>query len=231
MIEKIRISLWDIFTFFMTGVFALLALCIFLTATYRMPETKAVLDFLVKLPTTYIIVVAPIFLTLLGLLIEPPANYLERYLGKYLFFWLRTDNSKRKNDEVLMEQYIKAKGFGDLNGQIENPYSLCKEYVETKQLSTTFMVFLARYGFYRNCSFIVLATGVAYFADNTTCNAFVWLLASYVASAMLTKRANEFYSYQAPAVYSAFLIDNLNWPAKQMAKAEQPSVTPTETKD
>lgn len=231
MIEKIRISLWDIFTFFMTGVFALLAISIFLTATHRMPETKAVLDFLVQLPTTYIIVVAPIVLTLLGLLIEPPANFFERYLGKFLFFWLRTDNSKRKNDEVLMEQYIKANGFGDLNGQIENPYFLCKEYVETKQLSTTFMVFLARYGFYRNCSFIILATGIAYFAENVTCDTFMWLLASYLASAILTKRASQFYSYQAPAIYSAFLIDNLNWPAKQMAKAEQPSVKPTETKD
>lgn len=231
MIEKIRISLWDIFTFFMTGVFALMAICIFLIATYRMPENKEVLDFLVKLPTTYIIVVAPIVLTLLGLLIEPPANYLERYLGKFLFFWLRTDNSKRKNDEILMANYIKANGFGELNGKIENPYNLCKEYVETKQLSTTFMVFLARYGFYRNCSFILLATGVAYFVDDTTCHTFVWLLASYLASALLTKRANEFYSYQAPAVYSAFLIDNLNWPAKQMAAAEQPTAKPTEKKD
>jgi len=231
MIEKIRISLWDIFTFFMTGVFSLLAIWIFLTATYRMPETKAVVDFLIKLPTTYIVVVAPIVLTLLGLLIEPPANFFERYLGKFLFFWLRTDKSKRSENEAVMEGYIKEHCFGDLNGQIKKPYMLCKEYVETKQLSTTFMVFLARYGFYRNCSFIVLATGVAYFADNTTCHTFVSLLVCYLASALLTKRANEFYSYQAPAVYSAFLIDNLNWPAKQIAKVEQPTVKPAETKD
>ncbi|KKO47981.1 hypothetical protein VT06_13890 [Arsukibacterium sp. MJ3] len=228
MIEKIRISLWDIFTFFMTGVFALIATCIVLAVTAQMPKSEVVVEFLIKLPTTYIIVVAPIVLTLVGLLIEPLANFFERYLGRFIYFWLPKDNQTRKADEVMMEQYIKENGFGDLNGQIEKPFLLCKEYVETKQLSTTFMVFLARYGFYRNCSFILLLSGVVYVITEPNCGAFVWFFASYCVSALLTKRANEFYSYQAPTVYSAFLIDNLNWPAKQLAKDEKLSA---ETKE
>lgn len=226
MIEKVRISLWDIFTFFMTGVFALIATCIVLAVTVQMPKSEVIVEFLIKLPTTFIIVVAPIVLTLFGLLIEPLANFFERYFGKVIFFWLAWSNKTRQADEVTMEQHIKENGFGSLNGKIQNPYFLCKEYVETKQLSTTFMVFLARYGFYRNCSFIVLVSGVVYFIGAFNWQAFGWLIGSYFASAVLTKRANEFYSYQAPAVYSAFLIDNLNWPAKQFSEPHnQPAST------
>ncbi|WP_454889205.1 hypothetical protein [Serratia quinivorans] len=215
MIEKIKISLWDIFTFFMTGVFFSIFSLLFLMATDRFPVSRGVFDGLIKLPATYIVVVIPIVLILFGMLIEPLANFFDRYTGKYIFFWLKSDNSKRKANEIIMEMYIKENCLGDLNNRIENPFVLCKEYVETKQLSTTFMVFLARFGFYRNCSFIVFATGVTYLIDVYSCTASIWLIVSYFASALLKKRADEFYSYQATAVYSAFLIDNLNWPSKK----------------
>ncbi|HAW94497.1 MULTISPECIES: hypothetical protein [unclassified Arsukibacterium] len=231
MIEKIRISLWDIFTFFMTGVFALIVTLSVLALTGRLPKHDVVIDFVIKLPTTYIIVVAPIVLTLLGLLIEPMANFFERYIGKHLYFWLKLNKAERYSDEVVMKDYIKNHCFGDLNNRIENPYHLCKDYVETKQLSTTFMVFLARYGFYRNCSFIVLVAGIFYFVDNLDGASFLLMLLSFLISALLTKRANEFYSYQGPAVYNAFLIDHLNWPAQQMAKVQKQTEKPTENQD
>lgn len=214
MIEKIRISLWDIFTFFMTGVFFVISSVFFLRVTKRLSDFNELLYDLIKLPTTFIIIVIPIVLILLELFIEPLANFFDRYLSKYIFFWLRTDNSKRKINEDIMKEYIIENCLGDLNKRIENPFFLCKEYVETKQLSTTFMVFLARYGFYRNCSFIVISTGFLYFLDIHNYAAFLWLIIGYLAGALLKKRADEFYSYQANTIYSAFLIDNLNWPSK-----------------
>ena len=147
MIEKIRISLWDIFTFFMTGVFFVIIILGFITINNQLPQKEVIFDFLIKLPATYILVVMPIILILLGLLIEPIANFFERYIGKYLFFWIKINEDKRKIDKETMEKYIKENSFGDLNNKIENPFMICKEYVETKQLSTTFMVFLSRYGF------------------------------------------------------------------------------------
>ncbi|WP_109406381.1 hypothetical protein [Proteus faecis] len=86
MIEKIRISLWDIFTFFMTGVFFVIIILGFITINNQLPQKEVIFDFLIKLPATYILVVMPIILILLGLLIEPIANFFERYIGKYLFF-------------------------------------------------------------------------------------------------------------------------------------------------
>lgn len=214
MIEKIRISLWDIFTFFMTGVFFVIIVFLFLKMDGSIPKIDLFYEKLLKIPTTYIVVVMPILSILLGLLIEPLANFFDRYFGKYVFFWIKTKNKKQKKDDITIEKHIKEKCLGDLNMKIEEPFSLCKEYVETKQLSTTFMVFLARYGFYRNCSFIVMSTGIFAFIETNGCTAFSWLIAAYFCSALLKKRADEFYSYQATAVYNAFLIDNLNWPSK-----------------
>ncbi|MFP1985088.1 hypothetical protein ACLEE6_12030 [Lonsdalea quercina] len=216
MIEKIKISLWDIFTFFMTGVFFGICSLSFLRVTDRLPESKELFDSLIRLPATYIVVVIPIVLILFGILLEPLANYFDRYAGKYIFFWLKLDKSKRKKNETIMEVYIKKNCLGDLSGRIDDPFFLCKEYVETKQLSTTFMVFLARFGFYRNCSFIAFFTGFLYFLDVYDGAAFVWSIVGYFVSALLKKRSDEFYSYQAGAVYSAFLIDNLNWPSKKL---------------
>ncbi|AWR58724.1 hypothetical protein ACS7D5_16330 [Proteus mirabilis] len=219
MIEKIRISLWDIFTFFMTGVFFVIIILGFITINNQLPQKEVIFDFLIKLPATYILVVMPIILILLGLLIEPIANFFERYIGKYLFFWIKINEDKRKIDKETMEKYIKENSFGDLNNKIENPFMICKEYVETKQLSTTFMVFLSRYGFYRNCSFIILLFGVVCFLTSSfSCISFLGLIVSYLSSGLLKKRADEFYSYQATTVYSAFLIDNLNWPSKKSSE-------------
>lgn len=214
MIEKIKISLWDIFTFFMTGVFFTICAFLFLRVTNRFPESIGLFDSLIKLPATYIVVVMPVVLILFGLLIEPLANFFDRYAGNYVFFWLKSENLKRKDNENIMREYIKESCLGNLSKRIENPFGLCKEYVETKQLSTTFMVFLARFGFYRNCSFIILFAGFLYFIDTYDCAAFIWLVVCYFVSSLFKKRADEFYSYQATAVYSAFLIDNLNWPSK-----------------
>jgi hypothetical protein len=218
MIEKIRISLWDVFTFFMTGFFVLVCFSIVVPSSGLLVEPMLYFDKIGKLPTTFVIVVAPILLMLMGLLIEPVANYFERYFGNILYFWLNIKGDKEDENTAIMERYIKEEGLGDLSGKINKPYFLCKEYVETKQLSTTFMVFLARYGFYRNCCLITLVSGVYYFANNSGLTAWVVLLSTYFFSALLKKRADEFYSYQAPAVYSAFLIDNLNWPSKTQNK-------------
>lgn len=214
MIEKIRISLWDVFTFFMTGVFTVIAILLFFKMNGSIPKVSSIFEISIKIPATYIIVVMPILLILLGLLIEPIANFFDRYFGKYVFFWIKTKNKKQKPDEEKIEEYIKEKCLGDLNMKIDNPFSLCKEFVETKQLSTTFMVFLARYGFYRNCSFIVMSTGIFAFIEASGCTAVTWLIAAYFCSGLLKKRADEFYSYQATAVYNAFLIETLNWPSK-----------------
>jgi hypothetical protein len=67
MIEKIRISLWDVFTFFMTGVFTVIAALLFFKMNGSIPKVNSIFEILIKIPATYIIVVMPILLILFGI--------------------------------------------------------------------------------------------------------------------------------------------------------------------
>lgn len=212
MIEKVRVSLWDIFTFFMTGLLASLAAAALVV--YGGPLTTVELfSVLSKVPASITLVAAPLAFTLFGMLIEPIANYVDRYIFKHALGWATTPKvGARKAEEDLLKQEIRARYLGELGAKVENPYQLCKDYVEYKQLSTSFMVFLARYGFYRNCAFISIAVGVtAAGLSATACGMIMSLVSSILAVIVFRRRAEEFYSYQAPAIYRAFLIDKVEW--------------------
>lgn len=212
MIEKVRVSLWDIFTFFMTGFLASSAAAAFVV--YVGPLTTLELfSGLSNVPASITLVAAPLAFTLTGMLIEPLANYFDRYILKYALGWATTPRVRTSEaEENFLKQEILARYLGELGGKIENPYQLCKDYVEYKQLSTTFMVFLARYGFYRNCAFISVAAGIAAAVVSATGWAAVLsLIGSLLVAIVFRRRAEEFYSYQAPAIYRAFLIDKITW--------------------
>jgi len=215
MIEKIRISLWDVFTFFLTGLLAattFLFLMIFSGGT----SFREVAAISLKSPSWMVLVVGPVMLTLGGMLLEPVANYADRYVLKYVLGWATRVNSPGlKREEGILEREIKNNYLGRIGGEIDNPYHICKDYVEHKQLSSTFMVFLSRYGFYRNCSFITICAGVAYFflSDSIVVGS-IFLLSAIIVSIVFRRRAQEFYSYQAPSVYRAYLIDKLDWRVK-----------------
>ena len=219
LIEKIRLSLWDIVTFFMTGVLIIILITAMLLAK-KFVFIEDILDFNKDIPTVTQLFVLPVFLTLLGLLVEPFANFYDRYLSRIVLFWVADARKTNDLDLKEMEIFIKENCLGELNFKIRSPFTICKEYVETKQLSTTFMVFLSRFGFYRNCSFLFFLSIPLFIllsyqnpAENIIVDV-VPICFFYLASASFKRRGDEFYSYQAKSVYSAFLIDNLSWPAK-----------------
>lgn len=212
MIEKVRVSLWDIFTFFMTGLLA--SLCVAALALYASVfSIRELSSCLSTIPASITLVAAPLAFTLIGMLIEPVANYADRYILKHALGWATTPKADaRKAEEDILKQEIRARYLGRMGDKIENPYQICKDYVEYKQLSTSFMVFLARYGFYRNCTFISIATGLAaVWLSATVCDMVLALVISLLAAIVFRRRAEEFYSYQAPAIYRAFLIDKVEW--------------------
>ena len=207
MIEKIRISLWDIFTFSFSG-FLVAALVTGHTLVFKIITLADVKDFLIGLPVTTSLFVIPFGLTLVGLLLEPVANYFDKYILHPLWVKAIAEKDKHKTEEKVLEKEIRENFLGKLNGKIENPYPICKEYVETKQLSTTFMVFLSRYGFYRNVSFLFFVSGVTDLFISSSWGIgvgilIIWWILAWTAK----KRAQDFYSYLAPTVYRCFLID------------------------
>ena len=211
MIEKIRISLWDIFSFFLTGLLVTIIATAFFLADSQI-TIKEIFSTVSSFPSAITLVAAPLVFTLFGMVIEPFANYFDKYIMKYTLSLVLKPKQKHTLEEALLKEEIRSKYFGSLNGKIENPYAICKEYVETKQLSTTFMVFLSRYGFYRNCAFISVVCGfIQFYFASTWHFGLPELLFALLCAVAFKRRSDDFYSYMAPTVYRAFLIDKLSW--------------------
>lgn len=211
MIEKIRLSLWDILTFFLSGFLLVGIICWHMIAEkiIPLPEFK---DLILSLPVGISLFLLPVAFTLLGMLLEPVANYFDKLILDPAFKKLVGEKQKHKNREKMIEEFIKTECLGKLNGKIENPFSICKEYVETKQLSTTFMIFLSRYGFYRNASFLSLVVAsLSLIVYGYEVKGILICFIALILMVVFKKRAEDFYSYQAPSIYYAFLIDKLDW--------------------
>jgi hypothetical protein len=223
MIEKIRLSLWDIFSFFLTGFLAMAITLAFFIGRGVYPIAKFLAD-LKDFPVAITLAAAPLAFTLIGMLIEPIANLLDRAAVDKVYrrFGPKARRRRSSEEEELLADEIHTKYLGSLNGRVKNPYHLCKEYVETKQLSTSFMVFLSRYGFYRNCTFLALLSIIplSLLLRPWWVNVLGDLGLLFVA-VIFKGRSEDYYSYMAPTVYRAFLIDKLNWKG-----AAQQSVQP-----
>jgi hypothetical protein len=210
MIEKVRLSLWDVFSFFLSGFLAI-GVFFALSFAYRAESTHALVEDLARAPSALVIAAAPIVFTLLGLLVEPFANYFDRFVLGWLMWWTSRPKKKYKEEEDILKDCILQNHLGPLTGSLTNPYGFCKDYVEANQLGANFMVFLSRYGFYRNCAFLSFASGIACFLLSSDREAGTLELAiGYAISALFKRRAEDFYSLLAPTVYRAFLIDKLS---------------------
>ena len=227
MVEKIRVSLWDIFSFFLTGLLVTIVLAAFFLA-YGDLTFKELFGVLSTFPASITLVAVPLVFTLFGIVIEPFANYFDSKILNFNLGWISKPKEKHSKEEVVLREEIRSKYMGSFNGKIDNPFGICKEYVETKQLSTTFMVYLSRYGFYRNCAFISVASGIALLIfASTWCGGTIGLLCGLAAAAVFKRRAGDFYSLMAPAVYRAFLIDKVSWvPVAEACNSHNPAAPP-----
>jgi len=206
MIEKVKISLWDIFTFFLSGL--ILALW-FISYLILSNQTTLNLFFqeLSKVPASISLFLIPLSLTAIGMMFEPIANYFDKVIN---LFWFKffPKKQKHKEEEIALKELIRKKYLGNVASDIENPYHLCKEYVLTKQLSSTFMVFLSRYGFYRNVSFLsLISAGVSIYHLGVTIKGGIVITIFIIIAAIMKQRAEDFYSYLAPCVYRCYLVD------------------------
>src|SRR5690606_24290269 len=109
MIEKIRVSLWDVFTFFLTGLFAAAMLTAILIYFGKL-SGENFLAVVKEMQTGVLLVAIPFLLTLVGMLIEPPANYLDKILFKRIVRKIFPE--VRDEDEEILKKEIKEKYLG-----------------------------------------------------------------------------------------------------------------------
>ncbi len=204
MIEKIQISLWDLFTFFLSG-FLLFAFVVGHLVIFSNLSMQGIWNALLQVPASVSLFVFPMGFLLFGILLEPLANYFDRLVN---YFWLKVfpeDELQREQESLV--SIIKEKHLPSFGIVTDNPYHFCKDFVEAQKVSSTYMVFMSRFGFYRNVAFLSFVSAIVdlFFISNILAAisiSFLWLF----LWAIYRKRSADFYGYLAPSIYRNFII-------------------------
>jgi hypothetical protein len=149
--RELRPYLWEIFVYVGIGALALV-LVLAHDAYFRPDEFASILAWLKDAPTPALIVGVPGCLMLFGALFEPLANYYEKFIFKIRGAEMVFPANELPTKEI--ENFIRSKYTDEIFGEGNSPFHLCKEFVESKGLSTTFMPFLSKFGFYRSVSLL-----------------------------------------------------------------------------
>ncbi len=198
MFEKGKLSFWDIGTYLTVGCFASLATAFYLFYGLSIPFpswAKNLKDF-----SGSLVVVVPIVFLLVGMFIEPIANWLVKYIEKLDWFKPR----EIRNKESLVNTVKSHLPDNDIDSA--NLYRYCKAVVELKFPNSNHDIFLARFGFYRSMSvllgliFIVNCFDFKCDAINISVN----VLLVFCAYQFL-KRSQIFKNHMEEAVYYNYL--------------------------
>lgn len=214
MLEKIKVSLWDIAVYFLTGV-----LLIF-TIMYFFPEKITVVKnniLLIEEESVRAVFYAVVTYAV-GFMFEPFSNYFCRFfidkscLGKLYF-----GESKEKFEAEQNRYYELTKGIVDskysvLSDDVEY-YQIAKTEVERSGTPNKFMTFLGNFGFYRNLSVIALVNLClviySYILNRHSTIEFVFSIIILITSHIIFyRRGKEFYYYSGNEIYKNFIISN-----------------------
>lgn len=158
MIEKLKISLWDVLTFFVTGI--LIVVNIKMIAPDTLTYSLLRLDYIKSefLMVGYLIVLVYV----IGAAFEPISNLilgmLNSLYSKFKFPRIRKSQGKDENNiddiyksktaEIVKNEY----GLND-----DNPFDFARNYIlRAQETPYSFMQFLSKYGLYRNLSVLAL---------------------------------------------------------------------------
>jgi|LUMW01.1.fsa_nt_gb hypothetical protein len=132
MIEKIKISLWDFYTFILSGTLALVVTLI------HMRELPSEINFVLESLKNFNVVFVITAIALIGMLLEPVANKFMDILSKE-----KVDDSPNELKEAVIKLYKENFGI-----EVTKPYHFIKDYCVQNDLCYSFMPFLSKFGFY-----------------------------------------------------------------------------------
>lgn len=198
MFEKGKLSFWDIGTYLTVGCFASFATAFYLFYGLSIPFpswAKNLKDF-----SGILVIVVPIVFLLVGMFIEPIANWVAKNIEKLDWFKPR----EIRNKESLIKT-IKSH-LPDYEIDSANRYRYCKAVVELKFQNSNHDIFLARFGFYRSMSVLLsLMFIVNWFVFKCEdFNISINFLLAFCAFQFL-KRSQVFKNHMEEAVYYNYL--------------------------
>jgi ABC-type multidrug transport system fused ATPase/permease subunit len=197
MVDKGKLSLWDLWTYLVSGFFSSILVAIYVIY-YLQFDLSAALS-IIKNISSILLILLPLVFLCIGMLLEPIANIFEKTIKKLSFF-------PRKNNQRLesVKDIIKKLVPDTIDDRML--YRYCKSVVELKSSTSNADLFLARFGLYRNLSFLSFLCIIANLVFFNITWASSLLSVSLLAFVVLTmRRATEFLRHMESAIYYHFI--------------------------
>lgn len=206
MLEKFKMSLWDLFTFFVTGALIMIILKFY----------QITIPFEFDFANSELIkgVFYGILIYTIGIIFEPISNFCFRKLIKIyewrpLFKTLVTLSKEQqevyfpKVKQIIIDKY----GLTDIRTDY---YQIAKAYLAQKNIENSYMIFLSRFGFYRNLS-VLLFINLLVFPfvkgnEYSFSTIVIILLVIFIFHISLYKRGRQFYLYTGNEIYRNFIL-------------------------
>lgn len=202
MISKIEISLWDIFVTLGTGIVAvffvtghLLLWGIDLEKLKTIKDISSIILLFVMIPSVFIIGIL-----FDGLVIVISSNTIEK-----IFKVGKPSEYCEKLNQILKDKHIPK----DVSEHL-NPYFWCKDYVIQNKIDTPFMVFLSKFGFYRNIAFLFYLNALIFIIfliiEGNIIISIAVIVGSITLGIIFSFRSKKFYLHMEKAIYGNYFV-------------------------
>lgn len=216
MIEKLQISLWDLFVYFFSGIILIFSILIhlYLSDSHIICTFQ---KFYQNSEFSSLIILSAISI-MLGLIFEPISNAINdivsktkelvvKYLHRNIFF-LSNINT---NWSTEIEERYKKEVINSIPTVLKNkaePYHWAKDYLIQKNIPGPYITFLSKYGFYRNLGFILYINAfiMVFLYELNMQNIFIIILLIVIAI-FSRYRSEKFYNHLTSSVYRHYLIN------------------------
>lgn len=194
MFDNGKLSLWDVFNNLSIGLTTLLvsAYPVFLYIDFDKVKTFELLSKF----TTVLVILLPVLLLLLGMFVDALSNRLCNIQNSFYRI-----NRRIPRDQPEIKARVRKIVPEDISEKTMFRY--CKAYVLQNCNNTNVDIFLARFGFYRNFSFILF---VVSFVSYIPSSSLILSLAIFIVSREFMKRSFHFRCHLESEVYYNYLV-------------------------
>ena len=202
-IEKINLNAWDLFVTYLSGITFIIL--VFIHLLVKEIITLQDLTTIINLSFGIQIVIGIPLIFIIGLIFDACSIVLISPFFDHNLKVQKENEHDKKVNEIIKRKYM-PKNLHDL----VEPYFWANYTLSQKEVSTPYMVFLSKFGFYRNlCSLSCLNAIAVLVLYRISLITLVVVVSSLIISYAFMKRSNKFYQHCSKAVYGHYFVNKV----------------------
>ncbi len=202
MIRKFNLSLWDLYTTFLSGILALIFVAAHVLVLNGFKVSNELLNLDARFVSLLLISIPIMFLV--GMMVDALAIFVEDMDLKKVIPHMHEEANRGKLENYVSKKYIQKENPID-------PYFMCKDYLEQQQLETPVMAFLGKFGFYRAAAFVFFLNAfITLYIYGIQYGTLLISALLFVVGSILMTRSAAFYRHTGRAVFTNYIVARMH---------------------